>query len=320
MILNPLDWRGPTFLGFYLLLLLLALAAGFLIRYLYTSPGGAPPEEAAEFDGYQASYLTGGPRAVVRTALAMLIRRGSCGLNFEGRLRNIDKLPGDAHPIERWAYIAIARSMRLSWLRHVPVLKTFVSDKPVGQHALQFVWQKARELPPALAASLERHELIVSGTRHVLARVMPALIFGGLAALGVAKIGVGLDRQRPVAILVVLTLITAVIGLIFLGWPARVTRRGKQTRYLLDEAWEDLRTAGRHSNIQLPMSEAAMAVALFGLTAISGDELRRLKETLQPVHNTTMSGCGSGGSSCGGGGGGCGGGGCGGGGCGGCGS
>jgi uncharacterized membrane protein YgcG len=130
-----------------------------------------------------------------------------------------------------------------------------------------------------------------------------------------AKIVIGLQRDRAVEFLVALVVATLVAAAIFASKP-RLTIRGRSL----------LREARRRARLSTPTSLDSLArsadaapslaphVAVLGIAALTGTPLAEARRWLQPTGSTS----GSGGAGCGGGGDGGGGDGGGGGGCGGC--
>jgi uncharacterized protein (TIGR04222 family) len=174
------------------------------------------------------------------------------------------------------------------------------------------VWPKAAEP----RQHLEELGLLVSGTTQKLVRWLPALLIFSVTLLGVAKIIVGTSRHKPVAFLVILTIASAIIAIVFLSKRALRSRYGD---WVLDQHRREnaaLEQTVRRQPERLAEADFCFALGLFGMGVLAGGPLNALHTgILKQAAGGTGSGCG--GSTCGGGGG-CGGGGCGGGGCGGC--
>jgi len=136
--------------------------------------------------------------------------------------------------------------------------------------------------------------------------------------VGVLKIYVGIQRDRPVEYLVGMCFASLIISAIALLRRPLRTRYGDAVINYYEQRYSHLRHLGHHQRV-VAQDDMLMAVGLFGMGSLVGSDLDYLNTTLRPVPQGS-SGCGSssggcGGSGCGGGGGGCGGGG---GGCGGC--
>jgi uncharacterized membrane protein YgcG len=139
--------------------------------------------------------------------------------------------------------------------------------------------------------------------------------------LGLAKIAVGISRDKPVGFLVLGCVALAVISLLALGRKPRRTRQGDAA---VHGAWKRFRESGQQAEwanrrrtepAAQPAALMPLAVALLGIGALGGTThafLHSPVENLRTGSGSAGGGCGSSGD----GGGGCGGGGCGG--CGGC--
>jgi hypothetical protein len=135
-----------------------------------------------------------------------------------------------------------------------------------------------------------------------------------LLALGLAKVSVGLSRDRPVGILVMGLVIEAVVLLVFLvSWPRWRASAEAGVAQLRDEN-SGLGVASTGGNAShLTPADVALGVALFGFGPFPLPELEGLSLLLHPPSSGSGSGCSEGGSSCSscssgcGGGGGCGG-------------
>ena len=71
--MSVFDLSGPEFLEFYGLLMDVALATAFLLRWMLRGPGGDLEGEPA-FDAYEIACLRQGAAAAVETAIARLVR------------------------------------------------------------------------------------------------------------------------------------------------------------------------------------------------------------------------------------------------------
>ena len=66
--------RGPDFLSFYLVLLAVAAAAGWVLRVAFRQPDDASPTPA--LDPYETATLVGGEELALRVAMSELVLRG----------------------------------------------------------------------------------------------------------------------------------------------------------------------------------------------------------------------------------------------------
>ncbi len=158
----------------------------------------------------------------------------------------------------------------------------------------------------------------MSPTQSFKARVYPTLLVVALLGLGMAKIVVGVSRDKPVGFLIMLCFILVLVAMqLFEGksfrrpWGNR-TRFGDRALTVMRDRHQRPTSVDDHDP-QLPM-----LIALFGVQILAGSSLTDLRTLLMPTPSSAYadsggggdtgigSGC-SGGSSCGGGGGGCGG-------------
>jgi uncharacterized protein (TIGR04222 family) len=290
---NVFDWRGPDFLKFYLLLVIVCFGVAIGLRRFLRVPGTAEPLAGPELDGYATAYLNGGKVLVANTLIANLIRRNAMRVDPKNR--------------------------RLFSLTPKPILETeaeeaiYAAAESTEGSSIADVRSIAQPAIARIADELKARGLVVPDSAAGKAVAIPLMIAMAAVVVGVIKIFVGISRDRPVGFLVFLCLVSGVIALFgFARRPLR-SRKGDAVFARLRESHMGARRLGRNV-AALPTAEFAAVVGLFGMTALAGTELDDLRRSLQPPANG-ISGCGS---SCGGGGGGCGGGGCGGGGGGGC--
>jgi uncharacterized protein (TIGR04222 family) len=303
--MNPLDLPGPAFLALYIILLVCALVVALLFRRWLVAIGEGRRRPRVSLDPYEAAFLTGGSKAVIDTAIAMLVQRQALKASSATRsLTRREPLPRGAHPIEQAVYQAVASTL-------TPVAK---------------VRAAARWSVEQTADRLKEMGLVLSDARWWVARSIPALIIAAVLLLGVAKIFVGLSRNRPVSFLVILSLLTAVIALAFFLSRPRATPLGEQALLQLRIDNVALQSTARSRPQALTPGDIAFAIGLFGVASLpfADHSWTELKQTLSPpppsISSSSSSGssCGSSsscsssscGSSCGGGGGcgGCGGG------------
>lgn len=293
---NVFDWRGPDFLAFYVLFFPACFGLAFWLRWKWRLPNGADWANAPALDGYSTAFLNGGRVLTVNTAIANLVNQKAMRVDAKsGRLTSIAPRPQFSHPLERLIYIA-AESTNGNTISNVRLT------------AIPGV--------TAIAEELKKKGMVVADDAAGKAVLIPLLVAFAAIAVGVVKIIIGLNRDRPVGFLVALCILFTIASLVALA------RRPVRSRYG-DKVLEQLRAkhvgprglGGNASSISA--QEFATMVGLFGFAALAGSGLEDLRQQLQPPAQTggSWSGCGSG---CGGGGSSCGGGGCGGGGCGGC--
>ena len=307
-MINPLDMRGPEFLGFYVFwgagVFLLAGLARALWHFAGETPAGArwgPGIYPSEGDAYAIALLRGGSREVAVTVLGRLVAEGFFYLQ-EDSLRQQETQPDRSRLslLEEEAYAAIASS-------------TSGTSGLAPPAALSRVEQA---LEPRLAGA--RTDLEVAGLAPGAGQRKGYYTIGVTAlllvtGLGAAKLLVAWMRGRHnVGALIVLLIISAVAGFKLMRPPLQ-TAAGKRYLKWLKESHQGLVSmvsAGRRQGF----GELALVAGIFGLEILP--TLAPLRKALIPPPSTSggdsgsscssSSGCGGGGG-CGGGCGGCGG-------------
>lgn len=293
--MNPLDLPGPAFLALYAAVLGTAVVAALFLRWSLRGPGGEPPPEALALDPYEIAFLAGGAPFALNAAFASLCQRGVLAPDPSRRHLTVQAdLEPDAFPAERAAFRLV---------REAP-------ERTIAQ------LRAASPPPPGIAdlgARLEARELWMTPQRFAAARFRPPLVVGAAVLLGVAKIIIGILRERPVVFLVALCLVGLVVTLCLLGTLGQRTRRGDRVLELLRLRNAALRAAAARGAATLAPRDLVFALGLFGFGVLYHGPLAPVALALQPPGSSAGGGGGGdGGGGCGGGGGG------GGGGCGGC--
>jgi uncharacterized protein (TIGR04222 family) len=298
MNMNALNLSGPEFLVWYLRAFALAtlafLVSRWVLRRATNHPRGTPLT-----DTYEIAWLSDGPRGVVRAALVNLHFRELINVSGDAVSIRETEAPRGLSTIER----AVLRA---------------IENRPKRPDEIE--GRLERECAE-IEARLAERGLALSPERRRMARWIPLLGMLGCFVIGVAKVGVGMSRGRPVGLLALLLIVSA--GLIWLAarWRLRATTAGDRMLDALTYQHAALRTTIESSSgVGVASADMGLAVALFGAAAFGTMALSPLAEVFAPrkALASTLGGGGSGGDFGGGDGGGGGGGGCGGGGCGGC--
>ncbi|HEY7115027.1 MAG TPA: TIGR04222 domain-containing membrane protein [Tepidisphaeraceae bacterium] len=297
--MDLLDLRGPEFLKYYAILFVLAVVAGIVIRQVVKSTDGGARDggrtaNGEDLDPLEVAYLAGGPRLAINTAIASLYRRGAIRLTAGTRSLQAVRPPETAvHALERSLYVAVA------------------AEK---SSAVQRVHQRVSG--DLAAGRLRARGLVYAAGRRAMIAVPSVLPLLLLFTLGIARIGIGLSRDRPVGFLVLFCFATAIAAIIMLARAPRRTAAGDATLRSMRTRGAALRSTATASPGSLAPADFALAMGLFGPTVLLGEEMGDLRRAINPPSGVGTSSCGSGcggGSGCSsGGGGGCGGGGCGG--------
>lgn len=282
--LNPFELVGTDFLVFLVPMLLAALAVGLVIRNTRTGPKLDPDEPLPDLTWSQAALLAGHTGRLFDAAIARLIQSGTARVSAdESKLEKGGPPADELSPVERLVYdsLPLARTDRKGLARVRTEIETRAAADERRLQAEELVLEDGR------AKSVGR-----------LAFLPFALVLFGL---GGARLLLGLLNDKPVVYLVITLVVSLVVGGIALGRRLRLTHKGQAVLDRFQDRRADLKTA----NSQQTGYDPALAVALFGTTALLGTEYAMLQRWY-PRPTNADGGCGSGcgGSGCGGGGGG----------------
>lgn len=316
-MINPLDMRGPQFLGFYVLyglgvfLLLLLLrelwnrrpAPSALAETSRLQPGIYP----AESDAYAIALLRGGTQAVARSILGRLVAEELFIL--EGRsLRQPAEPPRNRSrlsPLEEEAFRDLSSA--------IPGRDAIEASAALANLETTL----GPRLQP-LREELEGAGLVPAAAQTSGYRALGLAALLTVSGLGLAKLLVALSRGRTNVLFLVILLGVSVLAAVMLMKPPRLTHAGKRYLSWLADSHRGLMTMLAEGRRQ-SFGEVALIAGIFGIETLPA--LAPLGQALvpRPVPSSSPAGqssCGSSVSSCGssscGGGGGCGGG------CGGC--
>jgi uncharacterized protein (TIGR04222 family) len=289
---DVLNLAGPDFLEFFAVAVALAALAGCILRWFSRMPFDALSGSEDEVkDPYEIAYLAGGAQRAVDTAISSLfiagaLMPGSTGRKFHASGSNKPV----AFPIERAMLDAAGPAPGLT--------------RPELQRAV------ANQLSEIAQPLRQRGLIPAMGGLHI--RLLTALPLLLICLLGAAKVLVGIDRQRPVAILVVLVVLTLIGAVAAAVVPVYRTVRGQRVHRSIRASHAALRQAAFGGKEPIGPDQAPLAVAMFGVGALATTPYAALTTLIAPPRSIGDAGSSSCSSS------GCGGGGCGGGGCGGC--
>jgi len=295
---NPLDMKGPEFLGFYIVyglgvFLLAGLIRLFWHRAYEAAPGARwrPGVYPAEGDAYTLALLRGGVREVALTILGRLMVEGFFVL--DGNVLREPRNPGSNRSrlstLEEGALAAITPGL----------------DPP------QALSRVEKALEPGLAGARTDLEMAGLAPGPAQRRGYRRIGLGALllvTGLGLAKLLVALMRGRSNVQFLIILLIVSVVASVRLMKPPLQTAAGKRYLKWLQESHKGLAemvSSGRRHGF----GELALVAGIFGLEILP--TLAPLKQALIPPPSSGSDGGGGDSSGCGGGGG-CGGG------CGGC--
>lgn len=146
---------------------------------------------------------------------------------------------------------------------------------------------------------LQTMGLLVDESRMEIAR-LPLLLVLLVPLFGAVKILVGISRDKPVTILVLMCVISA--GVAFRAfWPIHRSRRGDRVLARLKEANGALQYHARSWTRDLAGDDLVLALGLFGMGVLADGPMWQLQTNLQRrAHSGDGGGGGCGGGGCGG--------------------
>ncbi|WP_257463345.1 TIGR04222 domain-containing membrane protein [Archangium lipolyticum] len=283
--MNPFDLPGPEFLAFYAVLAISAWLGARLLRKYLLGPDGPVDPRITDLHPYEVSFLSGGMERAVESAVASLVRQEYLQVTPEGRELTVQKkLHASPHPLEAMVHAS------------------------ANGATIEELVKNAGSLRARLEHRLLRLELIADDTTSGRITLYSSVIMLGVFAVGIAKVVIGMQRDRPVGFLFLMSLVVLGTALFFAVRKPHRSNRGNTALEKLTQRNEALRTSVCANASVLAGSDVALAVGLFGATSLTGTQFEDLQRALMPAPSSG----GDGGSSGGGCGGGCGGGGCGG--------
>lgn len=273
--MNPLDFTAGPFLALYVAVAALAwLIAASISRNI--GPGGGT---SASLSTIQMAYLAGGEGRLAHALLVSLLTSKAAVLLQKGRLIFVDRSRLQAAP------------------EHADVAPLGLS----GEMTRNEFQMRIQPMADAVRADLQRLGLVPDPSMLPSYRLKILAVFAVPIILGLAKVDVGLARDKPVGFLIALLIATAVLALVYLTAP-RLTRAGR-------DALEASRRQHARAARAPVESELPLAVALTGLVVLSGTDYGDLHASeASGGGDGAADGGGDGGGGCGGGCGGCGGG------------
>jgi uncharacterized protein (TIGR04222 family) len=282
---NPFDLKGADFFYVLIPLIVASLAIGGMIRMRMRGPAPQDGDDNINLTREQAAYLAGGAGRLTSAVIARLVQQHA--ISVTGDTLTAGSPSKDFHP-------SVIEQCVLSRL---PLAKTDLKEL---QKTLENRFEPQAE-------KMEADGLLMSGSQRLvmaLAGLAPFAVV--MIFLALPRLLLGLSNGKPSEYLIIVLIVSVLIAWGTLGRRSRTTRRGDAV--LIYERAKHARQQ------QDAVSDAGLAVALFGTAVLAGSSVAML-QSWYPRQTSADSGCGSGcssGAGCGGGGDG------GGGGCGGC--
>lgn len=284
------DMRGPEFLRFYAGLAVSFVVGAGALRWWMRGPGGYGTMPVD--DPYVVAWLSGGPRRAVVTALASLESRKL----ITGEKAVISRIP-DREPTEELH----------------PFEAGILHAMDGGARTFADLVEEGEAIGDAITAELTGDGLVLTEQRQEASRWRPIWLALIAPAIGIGKIAVGITRDRPVAFLVIMVILTLIAVAAILGRRTWRTRRGDRVmKRLVDRYARDRKNLAVDDPAMV-----AMSVGVFGAAVLEGTVLASTYWWAKQHGGDgvgSFGGCGSscsggdgGGDGCGGGCGGCGG-------------
>jgi len=290
--LNPLDLAGPVFLAFYAFLLVIAHVVGKALTRMCGSSRATSEGLPESLPVIDAAFLAGGRERAIETALVPLMRNNWIAAKPRGGFELTTTRPGPLADLQADVYREISRN----------------NTTLEGLRRMRSVFLDRVELHLASAGLL----LARDSAEATCARFAKCLPFLAAMALGVAKLGIGIERHRPVAFISLFLVASLIIlGIKFFNLPLR-TAKGDRALDKLKRRNAALQTTVRRRAGELDDAFLLMAIALYSPAVLADGELAWMRPALATRQSGSSdsggSSCGSSsGGGCGGGGGGCGG-------------
>ncbi|MDL5367573.1 TIGR04222 domain-containing membrane protein [Xanthomonas sp. NCPPB 2654] len=287
---SPLHWPGPSFLLLFLVTIGLVWVLAARLRRAVSEVG--EHRAVMQADSAELAYLAGGGERVADMQLALLLACDAVRLQAVRKTRS----GGDATLYCTGVDAPAPLQRALSIVRANPQVSLALA-------ALRKEAERLRE-------PLLRKRLLLGRGQAWCARVAGAAPPLALWSVGMLKIQIGLQLQRPVGFLVAAMVLVSMLVLGFLLTPTRRSVAGQ--RLLAERDAALLTDVGPRQTTQVLDLEQPLALA--GTSLLLGTPWADYHTLRTPVANGSGSGCSGsgGGGGDGGGGGSCGGGGCGG--------
>jgi uncharacterized protein (TIGR04222 family) len=300
-VANPLEMTGPEFLRFYGIICAMAIPVALALRHILRRD--EPLTDERPLTAYEVACLGSGVPGVLRACLATLV--------LDKRLQ---MTTGDKYPKFE---ATVPPESGLHEIERVMLRQASHESGAVTPELLAAAQTTGEQIQDTLRA----RGLMESQESFAAARWGPLLILVPVLLLGLAKVAVGIFRDKPVVILIFWVIALALLIAYFLAVPLR-TRRGQAKLRELKSQHDRLRSLDVGSATREPMMPVAsndllLAAGLFGLASLNHPDVTALNKSLKPIStNNQSSGCGAstgcggeggGGGGCGGGCGGCGG-------------
>lgn len=249
--LNPLDYSGSEFLSFYLKMLFAAVVLSEVLRRVLTPK----TEPGAMLSDAEIALLDGGEERAIQVLEVEQMAAGNLSYDAGTRLLKESR-------------VGNRTAQDLANLR----LMLGNSAHPLRQ----------RLLAP-LIQNLQHRGLLLDAAQRARIGWISVSPLLALMALGLAKINVGLTRNKPITFLILMLALTLILLLVQYARRPRISA-GCKTWF------QQQRERHKRVSAAPTQQEWGKAVALFGLTAISGTVLAEYVGWRQPVSSSSCGG------------------------------
>ncbi|MDJ0703034.1 MAG: TIGR04222 domain-containing membrane protein [Leptolyngbyaceae cyanobacterium MO_188.B28] len=177
---NPLNFKGPEFLRFYLILVGISTGLAYYLRLRLQQPVDISLEELPQLNVYETAYLAEGNYRAINTAIVSLIQRGH--LTLLPKIQTLvfaNELPEDSYTLERTIMQAIEIDGRILSVR----LSVLTAVEPISQ-------------------SLRDLGLLLTDNQIQIFRYCPTVIVFAVLLLGITKFLLGISPQQVVIYLI----------------------------------------------------------------------------------------------------------------------
>jgi uncharacterized protein (TIGR04222 family) len=283
--MNPFDWTGPEFLGFYLVLSITLITAQVWLRRMREVEAYVPANTPKLTDPYLVAYLAGGANGLIRcVAVSLLERKMLIAPGGKGKESEVVFDPTQAPLLESPLEGAVARLFD----RNRPAFDIFNELVKASQvTAVGQVYQTSLEA----AGLLPNKEQRSTNWKYGLA------VAGILAATAAVKVFLALERgHHNIAFLILLGAAASIVSLVVSR--SRLTQPGRNALADLKQLLGGLKSqtkSGAFANVS--PSDVAFVAAVFGVSALGGSRGMYAKNLFPGSASSNGSGCGSSSSS-----------------------
>ncbi len=259
---KPQNFTIIQLLTFYILLAIAAIMIALILRNSLREPPENPKEEFPSLNLYETAYLAGGRQRTVDTAIAYLVQHGYLQPHPETRSLDLkNPLPENSHPLEKEISLAVRFNGNINQIRLSVTRATF----PIYNRLVNF----------GLLVSLDKAKSIQ------LWSALPVFV---LLFLNIGMIITAIFQHKPLNLLILFCILSAIIGCSFLFLPVSRSNYGDRTLEKLRANHLNLKQKATDSN------QLIQAFSLFGTKALADSPLNKLQQVLvsSPIYNSGL--------------------------------